>query len=128
VIVVDASVVVWGLLAESPARRLLMDEEIAVPHLVDSEVTHALRGQVARRAISEGDAGRALHRWSRLGVSRLAAVGHLTRFWELRENVTAYDATYVALAEALECHLVTADARLSRAVGPRCPITVLPGV
>jgi predicted nucleic acid-binding protein len=52
-------------------------------------------------------------------------VGLLGRIWELRDNVTAYDATYVALAEALDCSLVTADARLARASGPLCPITVL---
>ncbi|MBA2239982.1 MAG: PIN domain-containing protein [Solirubrobacterales bacterium] len=46
--------------------------------------------------------------------------------WQLRENLSAYDATYVALAEALGCPLITADARLSRAPGLRCPVTVVP--
>jgi predicted nucleic acid-binding protein len=54
-------------------------------------------------------------------------VGHLPRIWQLRDNLTAYDATYVALAEALSCELVTADARLARAPGPACPITVVRG-
>ena len=60
-----------------------------------------------------------------MGVIRFAAVGLLGRVWGLRENVSAYDGTYVALAESLDCPLVTADARLGRAPGPRCPITVL---
>jgi predicted nucleic acid-binding protein len=53
-------------------------------------------------------------------------VGLLDRMWQLRENVTAYDAAYVALAEALDCPVVTADARLSRAPGLRCTVTVVP--
>ena len=125
-IVIDASAVVLGLLNDSDARRLMMDEVLAVPHLVDSEIAHALRGQVARGAITEQVGSQALGRWALLGVSRFAALGLLGRVWELRENISGYDATYVALAETLDCHLVTADARLSRAPGPRCPITVLP--
>jgi predicted nucleic acid-binding protein len=49
------------------------------------------------------------------------------RVWELRDNLTAYDAAYVALAEVLQCPLVTGDTRISRAPGLRCPVTVLPG-
>ena len=55
-----------------------------------------------------------------------AMPGLLERVWELRENLSAYDAGYVALAEALRCSLVTADARISRASGVRCPVTVVP--
>lgn len=123
--VIDASAVVLGLLNDADARRVMTDEALAVPHLVDSEVAHALRGQVARGVISDATASRSLGRWARLGVIRFAAVGLLRRVWELRENVSAYDGTYVALAESLDCHLVTADARLGRAPGPRCPITLL---
>jgi predicted nucleic acid-binding protein len=50
----------------------------------------------------------------------------LPRIWQLRDNLTAYDAAYVALAEALDCTLVTADGRLGRSTGARCPITVVP--
>jgi len=50
----------------------------------------------------------------------------LDRIWELRDNLSAYDAGYIALAERLGCALVTADARLSRALGIRCPVTVVP--
>jgi predicted nucleic acid-binding protein len=58
-------------------------------------------------------------------MRRFAIVGLLPRIWELRDNLTAYDAGYVALAEALESRLVTADARLAGAPGPRCAITVV---
>lgn len=125
-IVLDASAVVIGLLRDGEARRLLADEAVAVPHLVDAEVAHALRGQVTRQALAARDAERALARWAALGVARYTARGLLPRIWELRSNLSAYDATSVALAEALDAPLVTADARLSRASGPRCPITVLP--
>ena len=53
--------------------------------------------------------------------------GLLDRVWELRDNLSASDASYVALAERLDCPLLTADARLSRAPGVRCTITVVPG-
>lgn len=54
-------------------------------------------------------------------------VSLLDRVWELRDNLTAYDASYVALAELLHCALLTADARLGRAPGIRCSVTVVPG-
>ncbi len=124
-IVLDASAVVLALLNDSEARRSLASETVAVPHLVDSEVAHALRAQVLRGRVGAADAQTALERWARLGLRRFAAVGLLDRVWLLRENLSAYDATYVALAEALGCALVTADARLARAPGPRCSITVV---
>jgi predicted nucleic acid-binding protein len=60
-------------------------------------------------------------------VIRYAVFGLLERIWELRTNLTAYDASYVALAEALDCALVTCDARIARAPGLKCAVTVLPG-
>jgi predicted nucleic acid-binding protein len=125
VIVLDASAAVLALLNDGDARRSLADETVAVPHLADSEVAHALRAQVLGGRVTPGDARAALARWARLGLHRFAGVGLLGRIWELRENLTAYDATYVALAEALGCELVTADARLARAPGPVCPVTVV---
>lgn len=124
-IVVDASVAVLGLLSAGESRRVLAEEAVAVPHLIDPEVAHALRRSVLAGEVGAHDAATALAQWSRLGVRRFAALSHLPRVWQLRDNLTAYDATYVALAEALECDLVTADARLAGAPGPKCPITVL---
>jgi predicted nucleic acid-binding protein len=125
VIVLDASAAVLALLNDGEARRSVAREAVAVPHLVDAEVAHALRAQVRRGRVGGGDAGAALARWARLGLRRFPAVGLLPRIWELRGNLTAYDATYVALAEALDCRLVTADARLAAAPGPACAITVV---
>ena len=68
----------------------------------------------------------ALDTWRRLALTRYPAVGLLTRIWALRDNLSAYDATYVALAESLDCALVTADGRLSNAAQVQCPITVVP--
>lgn len=124
-IVLDASAAVLALFNDGDARRSLATESVAVPHLADSEVANAVRANVLRGEIGSEDAGVALARWARLGLRRFAAVGLLPRVWELRENLSAYDATYVALAEALGCELVTADARLARAPGPTCPITVV---
>jgi len=80
---------------------------------------------VLRGDIAAADGDRAIRRWARLGIERWAVSGMLERVWELREHLTAYDATYVATAEALGCGLLTADGRLGRAPGPRCPITVV---
>lgn len=123
--VVDASAAVLGLLNDGDARRSLASEAVAVPHLVDSEVANALRAQVLRRTVGEEDARTALDRWARLGIRRMPVVGLLARVWELRENLTAYDATYVALAEAIGCELLTADRRLASAPGPLCRIVVV---
>jgi predicted nucleic acid-binding protein len=124
-IVLDASAAVLALLNDGEARRSLATATIAVPHLADSEVTHALRAQVLRGHVGAHHARAALARWARLGLRRFGVVGLLARVWELRDNLTAYDATYVALAEALACELVTADARLAQAPGPTCAITVV---
>jgi predicted nucleic acid-binding protein len=125
VIVVDASAAVLGLLNDGDARRTIATDRLAAPHLVDSEIAQAIRAQVRRGAVGTADGHRALGQWARLGIERFAAIGLLDRVWELRDNLTSYDATYVALAEALDCALLTGDARLARAPGPKCPMTVV---
>lgn len=124
-LVMDASAVVLALLNDGEARNALMVEPVAVPHIVDAEVAHALRGQALRGASTSAQAANALDRWARLGVTRHAVVALLPRIWELRENVSAYDACYVALAEALGCALMTADGRLAAAPGPSCAVVVV---
>jgi len=125
VIVLDASAAVLALLNDGDSRRSLATRTVVVPHLADPEVAQALRAQVLRGTVRTDHARVALARWARLGTRRVAVVGLLARIWELRENLSAYDATYVAVAEALGCELVTADGRLARAPGPRCAITVV---
>ncbi|MGY1606402.1 type II toxin-antitoxin system VapC family toxin [Geodermatophilus sp. SYSU D00700] len=125
-IVADASAVVAALLNAGPARALVSEEQVHVPHLVDAEVAGALRRLVAADSMTADQGWAALDTWRRLGVTRQPMSGLLDRVWQLRENVTTYDATYVALAEALDCAVVTADGRLGRAPGIRCPVTVVP--
>jgi len=125
-IVVDASAALSGLLAAGPARRALAADQLHAPHLVDMEVVSGLRRLVAARQLTDVHGRMALHTWQRLGITRHPASSLLERVWELRENVSAYDAGYVALAELLDCALLTADARLARAPGVRCSITLVP--
>ena len=125
-IVLDASAALSGLLNAGPAREALAEEQLHAPHLVDSEVASGLRRHVASHRIAADDGWAALDAWRRLGLTRYAVHGLLQRVWELRENLSVYDAGYVALAESLGCSLVTADGRISRASGVRCPITVVP--
>lgn len=124
-IVADASVIVHGLERDGPCRLVLIDGDVRVPHLADYEVAHALRAQVLRGSASAETAGALLMRWRALGVRRYAGYDLLPRVWALRENLSSYDASYVALAEALGCPLVTADRHLVSAPGPTCEVLVL---
>jgi len=121
-IVVDASTAVAGLLNDGVARQLLATERLYAPHLIDSEIASALRRQVHTQRVTATDGWNALDTWRRLALMRYPVLGLLQRVWELRDNLSAYDASYVALAE----NLVTADSRLSNAPHVRCPITVVP--
>lgn len=125
-IVVDASVAVSALLNDGDARRMLSENTLAAPHLVDAEVLHTLRRLLSRGQLTLEGAEQSIQRLARLGLQRFPLVGLIPRIWALRDNLSAYDAAYAALAEALDCTLVTTDARLAAAPGPRCPITVLP--
>jgi len=126
VIVLDASAAVLALVSDGDSRHLLAATDgIAVPHLADVEVASTLWAHVRRGEVTAAQGRRLLATWARLGVERSGVTGLLDRIWELRGNLTAYDATYVALAEALTCPLVTADRRLAGAPGPTCQITVV---
>jgi predicted nucleic acid-binding protein len=125
-IVVDASAAIAALLNDGPARRMLATEQVHAPHLVDPEVASGLRRMALHGSVSAQAAWTALDTWRRLGVVRHPAVGLLERIWTLRDSLSAYDATYVALAEALGCGLLTADRRLGRASEVTCPVTLVP--
>lgn len=125
-IVVEASAALSALLNDGPARQLLAAEQLHAPHLIDSEVASGLRRAVAGGQLAADNGWAALDAWRHLATTRYAVHPLLDRVWQLRDNLSAYDAGAVALAEALNCSLVTADARLSRAPGIRCPITVVP--
>lgn len=125
-IVADASAAVAALVSDGIARQRLGQGAIHAPHLIDYEVASALRNRVMRGVITEGSGQRALMQWRKVGVERYPAGGLVARIWELRANLTAYDASYAALAEALGCPLVTADGRLANAPGVRCEVQVVP--
>lgn len=125
-IVIDASAAVSGLLNDGQARRLLATERLHAPHLIDSEIVSALRRLVRVEQLVATAAHSLIDTWRRLGVTRYPGVGLLPRVWELHDSVSAYDATFVALAEALHCSVVTADGRLAGAPQITCPITVVP--
>lgn len=124
-IVVDASAALSALLHRGQARAELVGQQMHVPHLVDSEILSGLRRRVAAEQVGATQAWHMLRVWQRLAMTRYPIFALLARVWELRENVSAYDATYVALAESLGCSLLTADARLARAPGMRCAITIV---
>ena len=123
--VIDAGVIVELLVNDlDPAR--LGDEELAVPHLIDSEVTNVLRRLVAQQVISDTQGTAALDGFSRLVLSRYPADWLRPRMWALRHNLSAYDATYVALSEMLGAtSLLTTDARLATAPGINCDVELL---
>jgi len=129
VLVVDASVLVVALADDGPdgdrARARLQGERLSAPELVDLEVTSVLRRQVAAGAVSARRASMAIQDLVALPLQRARHRDLLARCWELRENLTIYDAAYVALAEALQADLLTGDRRLARAPGPRCRIETL---
>jgi predicted nucleic acid-binding protein len=123
--VIDAGVIV-ELLAGGLDPARLGGEDLAVPHLVDSEVTNVLRGLVRREVLTEKQAAAALSGFAAFTLTRFPAEPLRARMWELRRNLSAYDATYVALAEAIGASaLLTTDARLARAPGVRATIELL---
>ena len=129
-IVLDASVLVELLLHTATGATIgerIADPAVAlhVPHLADIEVTQVLRRYVRDGDIEPIDAATALEDLRDLDLQRHAHEPLLTRVWQLRENLTAHDAVYVALAEVLDGVLLTCDARLARAPGSKCRVEVL---
>jgi predicted nucleic acid-binding protein len=131
VIVVDTSAVV-DRLARHPAndhlRRRLEGERLwHAPYLLDIEFLHALRRLVAGNELSEERAAAARQDYADLSLTRYPHQPLADRIWQLRHNLTAYDAVFVALSEALDAPLVTMDARLASAPGHRAHIELTTG-
>jgi predicted nucleic acid-binding protein len=129
-IVVDASAVLEALLrtpAAALVERRLFDprETLHAPHLLDVEVAQVVRRYAVNKDI-DGDRGRlALADLADFPVRRYPHDFLLPRVWELRNNLTAYDAVYVALAEALDAPLLTRDRRLAAAAGHHARIELV---
>lgn len=126
-IVLDASAILELLLNTETGARVadrVADPRLSLhaPHLVDLEVAQALRRYAAAGAIETDRAARALVRLLELDLERWSHEPLLTRIWDLRANLTAYDAAYVALAEVLDAPLLTLDARIAAAPGVKAMI------
>ena len=129
-IVLDASVVVElltnGPLAPNIGQELSSrDEPSVVPHLLDVEVLNAVRGLTTGQRIESERAEQILIGLATLPAERYAHIPLLARMWELRHNFTAYDAAYIALAEALGATLYTCDEKLSK--GHRARVKLFSG-
>ncbi|MCI0342387.1 MAG: type II toxin-antitoxin system VapC family toxin [Planctomycetales bacterium] len=129
-IVADASAIVEWLLngpaaVALAARFTRRGETIHVPHLLDLEAAQAFRRLVRTGEVTETAAREALSDLASRAIVRYPHTDHLPRIWELRANLTAYDAAYVALAETLRAPLVTLDGRLASAPGHRAIIQVV---
>jgi predicted nucleic acid-binding protein len=130
VIVVDASALLEFLLqtplgARVEARLFRDQDEFHSPHLIDVEVTQGLRRLVRAGEVSADRAADAIDDLIDLDLHRHAHLDLLTRSWKLRDNVTAYDAIYIALAEALDATVVTCDTPLAKTPGHRAHIEVI---
>lgn len=129
-IVLDASVAFEWLIQTMAGRaiggRLFSPgETLHAPHLLDAEVCQALRRAVAAQHLTYSRAAQALGRLHSFRIRRYAHRPFLQRVWELRGNLTAYDALYVALAEGLDATLLTRDGKLASAPGHRAQIELV---
>jgi predicted nucleic acid-binding protein len=130
VIVVDASAVLDVLLglpgsAEVEHRLLESGDAMHAPELLDVEVAQVLRRHERRQLIPEAYGREALEILSGMPIRRHRHGPLLDRIWSLKKNLTAYDAAYIALAEALDAPLVTRDAALASAPGHRATVELL---
>ena len=131
-LVVDASLVVSALVdggdTGSWAESLFAGESLSAPHLMPVEVANILRRAAAAGEISPDAAAMAHADLLDMRVELFPYVPFAPRVWELRDNLTSYDAWYVALAEFLGSRVATLDLKLARAPGPRCGFETPPTV
>ena len=129
-IVVDASALLEALLRTPAARaveeRLFEPQQtLHAPHLLDIEVAQVIRRYAAKGEIDSGRGRAALADLADFPFRRYPHDFLLPRVWDLRNNLTAYDAVYVALAEALDAPLLTRDQRLANAAGHRARVELV---
>ena len=129
-IVLDASAVIEWLLRTDKGLRIealifSLANALHAPHLLDVEAAHALRRYVREREVTEARAEQLLQNLVELRILRHRHTSLLNRVWELRHHLTAYDAVYVALAEALDAPLLTCDAKIAAAPGHHAIVEVV---
>lgn len=129
-IVVDASVLANVIGDDGPDGKRARTEvlsagELAAPDLVDVETVAVFRKRWLAGTISQRRFATAVEDLDKISIDRYPTLPLMRRAFDLRATVTAYDAAYVALAEALDCELLTGDARLAKAPGPKCVIRLL---
>lgn len=128
--VIDASVMVAFYAAEDPRReivtiRLAVGDALFAPAHLDAEIVSALRALSRPSSALRAAVPGALRHLAAFPVRRMHLAPLLQRIWELRDNLTAYDAAYIALAERLDGALITCDGKLAGAAGPRCPVELI---
>jgi predicted nucleic acid-binding protein len=106
-------------------HRLDAEEVVCAPEIVDLEVANAWRRELRAGRLAEDRCHRALDDLTRINMARMSHRPLMSRVWELRHNLTPYDAAYVALAEALDATLLTVDGRSTRAPSLRCEVELL---
>ena len=124
--VIDASVMLEVLVGEQDPSSRLGDNLLAAPHLIDAEVGSALRRKVLAGALEPAQAEALLNDLTEADVLRYPHEPLVVRAWELRDNLSFYDALYVALAEMLDAPLVTVDSKLAGAPGIQAVVQFLP--
>ncbi|MFD7295877.1 type II toxin-antitoxin system VapC family toxin [Streptomyces sp. NPDC059897] len=129
-IVVDASVLTEaltgdGTVGKAARARLMRDNHWAAPEHLVVETFHAVRGRRLGSKITQERADAAIAALARMSIETVDVQRLLPRMWELRANVSGYDAAYIAAAETFACPLVTGDARLSRCKAARCEVEVI---
>lgn len=129
-IVVDSSLVANALVVpnakgDAARDRLARDADVHAPQLMDLEVVSSIRRLSRHGKINEDEADFALFQLHNFPVVRYPHVELIPRLWELRHNATPYDASYIALAEDLDCPLVTADTHLEGVPSIRCQVEVV---
>lgn len=129
-VVVDASALVAALVDQGPdgewAATELTRDDLAAPHLMPVEVANILRRAVRAGTLSADVASIAHQDLTRLRVALHPYEPHADRVWALRDNLTAYDAWYIAVAETLDAPIITLDARVARSSGPKCHFRLPP--
>ena len=129
-VVVDSSAFIAAITGERPGGawvyEQLSNQPFVSTHLMPVEVYNTLRRMEISGELTPADAASARREFSEFTLELYPFAPYAERVWALRRNISAYDAWYVALAESLDCPLVTVDHRLSRASGPECVFALPP--